>query len=196
MFRGEAVRDFRHKLGWSRQQLASYLGVSEKEVTSWETGQSQPPNEALGALYRLADSTLIPFDPFRTDSSSLRHPRDPFTDPRLTRVRHLVETRYTDPIHLQQAAGAACLEAKYFSKFFHKKVGRPFSVWLASFRIEKATEMLVESELQVSAIAYAVGFQSLRTFERAFKRITGCAPVEYRTKRRPLSVIKTSGDET
>ena len=82
MFRGEAVRDFRHKLGWSRQQLASYLGVSLKEVTSWETGRSRPPNEALGALYRLADSTLIPFDPFRTDSSSLRHPRDPFTDPR------------------------------------------------------------------------------------------------------------------
>jgi transcriptional regulator GlxA family with amidase domain len=196
MFRGEAVRDFREKLRWSRQRLASYLGVSEEEVASWEMGRSQPPNEALGALYRLADSTRAPFEPFRTAAPSQPRLRDPFLDPRLGRVRQLVETGYTDPIGLRKAAGAACLEPKYFSKFFHRKVGRPFSVWLASFRIRKATEMLIETEQPISAIGYAVGFQSLRTFERAFKRFTGCAPAEYRAKRRPLSLTKTSSDET
>jgi len=196
MFNGEAVRELRQKLGWSRQEFASYLGLAEEVIASWENGGSQPANEPLGALYRLAHSKRIPFNPFLLDDPSPSRSSDPFQEPRLNKVRMFVESRYSEPIDLSQAASAACLEPKYFSKFFRKKVGRPFSLWLASYRVEKATELLTVSEEPVSAVGYAVGFQSIRTFERAFKRLTGQCPTEYRTKRRPLSSTKTSTDET
>ncbi len=197
MFNGDAVRELRQKLGWTRQELGSYLGVREEEIASWEKGESQPSNEPLGALYRLAHSRLIPFDPLlRASPPDARGP-DPFKEePRLSKVKSFVETRYAEPIGLQQAAGAACLEPKYFSKFFRRKVGRPFSAWLARYRIDKAADLLLRTEQPVSSIGYAVGFQSIRTFERAFKRLTGYRPREYRTKRRPLPPNKTTIDET
>ncbi|RPJ57288.1 MAG: helix-turn-helix domain-containing protein [Acidobacteria bacterium] len=187
MFNGDAIRDLREKLRWSRPELASYLAVPEEEVASWESERSQPTNEQLGALYRLANSNLIPFDPFSRVRPLQTALPDPFVEPRLHRVKTLVETCYTDPIGLREAAAAACLEPKYFSKYFQKRVGRSFSVWLAGFRIEKATELLVKTDQPVSAIGYAVGFQCLRTFERTFKRLTGWCPAKFRSKRRLLS---------
>lgn len=196
MFNGAAVRELRGQLGWRREELAVFLGVPEAEVASWESGRSQPANEHLGALYRLADSNLISFDPFRPVDPSRSPAPDPFSEPRLSKVKNLVETHFAEPITLREAAGAACLETKYFSKYFRRRVGSPFSTWVASLRVERATELLVKTEQPVSQIGYAVGFQSIRTFERRFKRLTGCCPLEYRTKRRPLSLRKTSSDET
>jgi len=196
MFKGDAVRDLRQALGWSREELGAYLGVPEQGIASWEDGDAQPANEQLGALYRLAAANRLSFEPFRAVGPAVEGSADPFTEPRLSRVRMLVETRYMEPISLAQAARAACLEPKYFSKFFRKKVGYPFSAWLAGFRTEKATELLLKTKQPVTTIGYAVGFQSIRTFERTFKRFTGCCPGEYRMKRRPLPRTKTSGDET
>lgn len=195
MFHQEAVRELRKQLGWSRTELAAYLGVPEKEIAAWESARSEPPNEHLGALYRLADANLVSFDPF-TLSEVTRRASDAFSDPRLRKVRALVETHFADPITLQEAARTACLEPKYFSKYFRKRVGSPFSTWVAAMRVEKATELLVKTEEPVSQIGYEVGFQSIRTFERRFKRLTGCCPLEYRTKRRPVSSRKTTSDET
>ncbi|HXK58373.1 MAG TPA: helix-turn-helix domain-containing protein [Acidobacteriota bacterium] len=188
MFHGESVRKLREELEWSQQELASYLRLTTKEVAALEHGLAQPTDEQIGALYRLAASKSIPFDPFRgTRQSVSAAVTDPFLDSRLRRVKTLVESLYSEPITLADAATAACLESKYFSKFFRKKVGMPFSTWLTDFRIRKAKELLTTSEKAILDIAYLSGFQSLRTFERQFKRHTEMTPKEFRAKRRAMS---------
>ncbi|RPI20397.1 MAG: helix-turn-helix domain-containing protein [Acidobacteria bacterium] len=172
----DKFRELREKLGWNRQQLATHLQLSEEEVAAFEDGRSQPTDEQLAALERLADS-------------SLAGPLDPFLDLRLHRVKDLVESTYPERISLATAAAAACLERKYFSKFFRRAVGIPFSVWLSEFRIEKAKELLSTRDDPVLDIAFRVGFQSMRTFERRFRRVTGLTPHEFRRKRRRMAQI-------
>ena len=99
---------------------------------------------------------------------------------RLTRVRQHVERNYADRLPLALAASIAAMEATYFSTFFHKKVGIRYSDWLRQIRISKAMELIRTTDRSLSEIAYAVGFQDLRTFERGFKKIVQMTPREYK----------------
>jgi AraC-like DNA-binding protein len=94
----------------------------------------------------------------------------------LQRVREYVERNLGEPIPLRDAARAAGLEEKYFSAFFHRKTGICFRDWLAGRRVERAIEILTEHDDTITCVAASVGFQDLRTFERAFKRHTGLTP--------------------
>lgn len=96
--------------------------------------------------------------------------------PPLQRVREYVEQNLSEPISLREAAGAAGLEEKYFSAFFHRKTGVCFRDWLAGRRVDRAIEILTRRDDTITNVAASVGFQDLGTFERSFKRLTGLTP--------------------
>ncbi|MEM9885692.1 MAG: helix-turn-helix transcriptional regulator [Bacteroidota bacterium] len=55
------------------------------------------------------------------------------------------------------------------------------SVFIRSIRLEKATDLLLHSSLEVQQIAYQVGFGSSSYFILCFKEKFGKTPMEYRT---------------
>jgi AraC-like DNA-binding protein len=99
--------------------------------------------------------------------------------------QYVLEHYQLGTIRLEEAAEIACLETKYFSKFFHKKVGIRFSVWIRSFRIAEAVKLMGASERSITELAYLVGFGDVRTFERAFKKEMHICPKAYRDILRP-----------
>jgi len=103
----------------------------------------------------------------------------------LQRVKEYVEEHYSEAITLEQISQVACLEAKYFSRFFHKRVGITFTSWLGYIRINEALRRIRASDSSISQIACEVGFGDLRTFERAFKKFTCRTPREFRHLVRP-----------
>lgn len=96
--------------------------------------------------------------------------------PRLEKLRMHVESHITEPLSLERAANIAGLEKTYFSKFFHNKTGICFRDWLNRVRVFRAFELLKQCDLSITEVAYEVGFQDLRTFERAVKKNLGCTP--------------------
>ena len=104
---------------------------------------------------------------------------------RLSRIKQYVEANYSEQISLDVAARIAAMETTYFSTFFHSKVGITFREWLRQVRVAKAIDLMTSKDYSVSEIAYAVGFGDLRTFERAFKRVVGTTPFEYKKTVRP-----------
>jgi AraC-like DNA-binding protein len=97
--------------------------------------------------------------------------------PRLEKLRIHVESHIAEPLCLERAANIAGLEKTYFSKFFHDKTGICFRDWLNQVRVSRAFELLKQSDLSITEVAYEVGFQDLRTFERAVKKHLGCTPM-------------------
>lgn len=69
----------------------------------------------------------------------------------------------------------------HLSRLFSKEVKIGFYEFCNSMRIERAISLLMNSNSTVTQIAYECGFSSIRTFNRAFKRITGMSPTEYKT---------------
>ena len=112
--------------------------------------------------------------------------------PPLQRVREYVEKNLSEPISLREAAGAAGLEEKYFSAFFHRKTGVRFRDWLAGRRVDRAIEILTQHDHTITNVAESVGFQDLRTFERSFKRITGVTPREFKRSVAPEIVAQAA----
>ncbi|RPJ87536.1 MAG: AraC family transcriptional regulator [Acidobacteria bacterium] len=103
----------------------------------------------------------------------------------LRAVRDFVTLRYGERITLAAVARVARMERTYFSAFFHRRVGIPFRDWLRDFRVRKAMDLLKESDQPITAVAKAVGFQQIRSFERAFKKTSGMTPVQYKRLHRP-----------
>lgn len=98
----------------------------------------------------------------------------------LQSVREFVLDNYRGKITLQSAARIAHMERTYFSAFFHRKVGVPFRDWLRTLRIQRAQELLRESNQPIPRVASAVGFSQTRSFERAFKKCSRLTPIQYR----------------
>ena len=129
--------------------------------------------------------------PNRTDASTGPDPNAFRYYVRLARLRIWLERHYGGEVSLRIAAGVAGLNAKYFSKFFRDKTGVRFSEWVHTVRIEKATEMMRQSNHSITTVAFEVGFGDLRTFERVFKKRMGMTPREYRESVRPNAGLRS-----
>lgn len=95
-----------------------------------------------------------------------------------------IEENYAHPITLESTAELVHLNSSYFSKTFADYVGEGFSKYLSRYRIEKAKEILLSSDMLVTEIGPLVGFGDYSTFTRKFKQITGVSPSDYRNGRR------------
>ena len=84
---------------------------------------------------------------------------------RLGKLKAHLETHLSERLSLKAAAGIVGLEKKYFSVYFYQKTGVRYRDWNARVRVSKAKEMMTEANYPITRIAYAVGFQDLRTFE-------------------------------
>ncbi len=98
----------------------------------------------------------------------------------LTRVAECVLRNPARPISLTAAAAASGFKPKYFSTYFRSKTGMTFTEWLARIRTEKAMELMRSRHIPITQVAFAVGFNDLRGFERWFQRVVGCAPSTFR----------------
>ena len=103
---------------------------------------------------------------------------------RLAQVRAYCEANLAEKITLASAAEVAGLEYTYFSSFFHSAVGVRFGDWLRFLRVRKAQAMIRESKHPISRVAVECGFNNVRTFQRAFKAVSGVTPRQFRRESR------------
>jgi len=104
--------------------------------------------------------------------------------PAISRARQFIAEHQGDDLSLAEVARAVNTSTFYFCKLFKKATGLNFTEYLSRVRIEKAKNLLLNPNLRISEIAYAIGFQSLTHFNRVFKKITGESPTEFRAQSR------------
>ncbi|WP_277351250.1 helix-turn-helix transcriptional regulator [Micromonospora sp. HNM0581] len=88
--------------------------------------------------------------------------------------------RYHEPLSLDTMADSAFLSRFYFSRLFRSKTGTSPGRFLTAIRLYKAKNLLLETDMSVTDIAYAVGYNSLGTFISRFTRSVGISPARYR----------------
>ncbi len=96
------------------------------------------------------------------------------------RARRYINENFADELSLTTLAKIANLSANYFSEKFKDVTGVNFAEYIARARVEKARDLLQNSNLRITAIAFDAGFQSLSQFNRVFKKITGQSPTQFR----------------
>ncbi|MGV3532619.1 MAG: helix-turn-helix domain-containing protein [Chthoniobacteraceae bacterium] len=102
--------------------------------------------------------------------------------PPVVRARQFIQEHHAKPLRLAEVARSARLSTTYFSRMFKKSTALSFSEYLARVRVEQAKHLLLNPNMQVSEVAFAVGFQSVPHFNRVFRRVHGEAPGIYRQR--------------
>lgn len=93
-----------------------------------------------------------------------------------------LETNYHENITIAQIAKVSNFSESYFSKLFRQLTGSSFTRYLKDYRLERAAQMLRNSDSRVSNVAFLVGFNNLSYFTRAFKTKYKINPKAYKEK--------------
>ncbi|ARS27495.1 AraC family transcriptional regulator [Sphingomonas sp. KC8] len=102
------------------------------------------------------------------------------TSPAITRA---MDRAIADPATMTQAdaLAAAHMSERSFRRAFSSETGMSWQAWLGQARILAAMALLAQGQ-RVTDVAADVGFQSLSAFAKAFARLTGEVPTEYRRR--------------
>ncbi|HHV96465.1 MAG TPA: helix-turn-helix domain-containing protein [Clostridiaceae bacterium] len=99
------------------------------------------------------------------------------------RIIEYIDSNYSNPnLSLQMMADYFGLNDVYMSRFFKKHIGENFSVYLEKVRIKKAAYMLRKQNYSIDTISKMVGYNNAVSFRRAFKKVIGANPSEYKMK--------------
>ena len=102
----------------------------------------------------------------------------------MRRVQEYVEVHLGEGIDLSMMAGVVGISVHHFARQFKQSVGVPPHVYLTQKRVERAQEMLVQTDLSLAEIAIAVGFFDQGHLARHFHYMLGTTPREFRWSQR------------
>src|ERR1700719_5358327 len=101
---------------------------------------------------------------------------------RMLRARDAIDRAFARPLEVPALARVAHVSPAHFSRQFRSTFGETPHRYLQRRRVERALELLRESDCPVTEICLDVGFNSLGTFSRTFRAIVGESPSAYRAR--------------
>lgn len=100
-------------------------------------------------------------------------------------IRNFIEAHYDNPnLSLDFLSEKFQLSAKYLSKMFKEEFGENFVDFMIGLRINKAKQMLVETDAPIQDISQRIGYVNYKSFNRAFKNVVGLSPRDFRKQYR------------
>jgi len=98
----------------------------------------------------------------------------------IAEIKEYVSKHYQESITLADLAARFYLSPIYLSQLFKQKTGDTYLSYVVQVRIDRAKELLENTDLKVYEICQKVGYSDTQHFARLFERLTGSKPSEYR----------------
>ena len=133
---------------------------------------SSKPLYCKSCLYYIAARLL--------DESGLSPRKAPASD-LLHQILIYVQEHYLEELTLQDLAVRLGYNRMYISRFINSHLNLSFTDLVNQHRINYGAHLLKTTDTPVSDIAFACGYNSLRSFNRCFKEIHHMTPREYRS---------------
>lgn len=95
-------------------------------------------------------------------------------------ITDTVKKKYMEHISLETLCSNTNYSLPYISAKFKEETGITFTEYLQNKRIEESCRLLFESDGSISEIAEQVGYNSVKFFNKVFRRVTKMSPREYR----------------
>jgi transcriptional regulator GlxA family with amidase domain len=108
--------------------------------------------------------------------------QDPALLRRLLRAKDRMDAASHEAWPVRRLAEVSGVSEAHFARSFKQAFGLPPHRYLLTRRIEQATTLLRDTGLSITDIAFATGWESLGTFGRIFRDITGSSPGAMRVK--------------
>jgi AraC-like DNA-binding protein len=154
---------------WTAIVTPPESGAFHQHSPEYKTLHCRPRLESIGRLRRSA--------PQASSVGGL-------TPRALQRIREYIEEHLAENIELATLAEIARLSKWHFARAFKQSVGTPPIFYLIQRRLERAQELLVETDLSLGQIALQTGFSDQSHFSRRFRLFFGVTPRSFRRLKR------------
>jgi AraC-like DNA-binding protein len=157
-----------------------FFGLSDQATTHWHRIKATQGLARLGAFCDFLGE-LAHWPDYRLLSHAQLQSVD--DDTQLGQIDAIV-SRIMD--NLAQSLSAAEMAAELgmtesrFSRFFRRATGNTFTDFVNQVRVNRACQLLMESDRYITHICYEVGFNNVANFNRRFLDVKGMTPSEFR----------------
>ena len=97
---------------------------------------------------------------------------------RIVKAKLFIDSNYAENIDLDNIADEAFFSKFHFTRLFKKTYNKTPHQYLTFVRTERS-KLLLQEDMLVAEVCYAVGFDSISSFTGLFKRLTGQTPSAY-----------------
>ena len=99
---------------------------------------------------------------------------------KISEVVDYLSKSYESRLALAEVAAKFGMSESRFSRYFRRMTGNTFTNFVSQLRVNKACQMLLDTDQYISTICYNVGFNNVANFNRRFMEIKGMTPSDFR----------------
>ena len=178
-FNGERAEEYLKEIGLGGSRLTFHCTEGEKlekmMYRQLENSTYSVENDFL------SESFLCSFFAVLAHSMELNAPSGPKSENMYVRkALEYIQNNYSYGIKVSDAAAFVGISRSYLYTLFLKTLGLSPQEYLISYRITRASQLLVITDLPVEGIAQSCGYEDPLVFSKAFKKRMGMTPVRYR----------------
>ncbi|MFV0401054.1 MAG: helix-turn-helix domain-containing protein [Oscillospiraceae bacterium] len=169
------VKGLLYNLYCTLLKLSSPLSVEQSSISNSFMDLLEHNNGEFASVFReMQKAFLKTAEQFASTKKS-------HNTSRIQQIQSYISLHYMESdLDAVSIAGVFGITEGYFSQYFKEQTGFTFSSYLTNYRVSKACALLTGTETAIAEVAEQVGYASVYSFRRAFKRVMGTPPSDYR----------------
>ena len=95
-------------------------------------------------------------------------------------IKYIEASYYINHLNLDRVSEKLNLSPSYLSKLLKQETGLSFIDYLTNVRIKRSIDIMSDPTMKIYQVAELVGYNNQHYFCKAFKKVMGFSPTEYR----------------
>ena len=157
-----------------------FFGMGERAQQHWHQVKNQQGLHRLAAFIAFLAELSACSDYRQLSSVQLQSEDDDASLDKVEVVVNRVMERMSEPLSAAELAAEFEMSESRFSRFFRKATGNTFTDFVNRIRINRACQLLMETDQLITHICFEVGFNNVANFNRRFLEIKGVTPSDFR----------------
>lgn len=157
-----------------------FFGMSERAEAHWHRVKEGRGLARFGAFCELLGELARSTDYRLLSHAQLQSVDDHAQLDQIDTVVRRIADNLAEPLSAADMASELGMTESRFSRFFRRATGNTFTDFVNQVRVNRACQLLMESDRYISQICYEVGFNNVANFNRRFLDIKGMTPSEFR----------------
>ncbi|RRJ66653.1 AraC family transcriptional regulator [Paenibacillus oralis] len=169
-----------------RLNLQERLKVEELLLSLLEELMEKPPGYGLHIAHMAAELLLFTARTLQKREAVPAVEEEPSAMQRkITEIVRYINAHYGEPLDLDGLSARFYISKSHLSRVFKETTGFGFAEYVNLTRIKEARRLLQDTELSITEISIATGFNNFSHFGKMFKKTTGLSPRLYRSVNSP-----------
>lgn len=168
-----------------------FFGLYPKALEHWHHVKVRHGLARFGAFCDFLSDLAQCTDYRMLSNAPLQSMDDDAQQDQISGIVSRITENLTEPLSASDLARDLGMSESAFSRFFRRATGNTFTDFVNHVRVNRACQLLMESDLLITNIGFDVGFNNIANFNRRFLDIKGMTPSEYRRQAASRFGIKT-----